>query len=92
MLTFLRCPFERRSRSTTGRDLKKKFRTGRDPEKNSVRNLALLLRSGRGNLFFIIIMRVSLNVNISREMNFYDKNTCWGKGISKQNLFSQNTS
>ena len=49
--------------------------------------------SGRGNLLFIIIMRVSPNVSIRREMNFYDKNTCWGKeGISEQNLFSQNTS
>jgi len=25
-------------------------------------------------------------------MNFYDKNTCWGKGLPEQNKFFQNTS
>ena len=60
--------------------------------KKTGRDRALRSRSGRGNLCFIIIMRVSLNANIRREINFYDKKTCWGKGISKQNLFSQNIS
>jgi hypothetical protein len=31
-------------------------------------------------------MRASLNVSIRWEMNFYDKNTCWGKGNIGANL------
>ena len=32
--------------------------------------------------------RLSFNVSISWEMNFFDKNTCYGKGISEKNEFS----
>ena len=32
-------------------------------------------------------MRVSFNVSISWEINFFDKNTCYGKGISEKNEF-----
>jgi hypothetical protein len=41
------------------------------------------------NKLFIVF--VSQNVSIRWEINFYDKNTCWGKGISEQNEFSQDT-
>ena len=32
--------------------------------------------------------RLSFNVSISWEMNFFDKNTCYGKGISENIEFS----
>jgi hypothetical protein len=37
--------------------------------------------------FRIGIVPVFKNVSIRCEMNFYDKNTCYDKGISEQNEF-----
>ena len=42
--------------------------------------------------FLAYIMRVSQNYSICWEMNFGYKNTCYGKVISEQNDFFQNTS
>ena len=36
---------------------------------------------------FFYNMCGNLNISISWEMNVYDRNTCYGKGISEKNYF-----
>jgi hypothetical protein len=43
-------------------------------------------------IFYFYIVPISQNVSIRWEMNFYDENTFYRKGLSEQNEFSQNTS